>query len=104
LIKSGTTGFPKGALLSHTGPINTAYLDIYTSGLIEDSKVIGCPIPIFHSFGLIAGLIEPFIIGSKSVFPHFFPDTNALLKAIHDEKITALKGAPVIFIDCMFYS
>jgi acyl-CoA synthetase (AMP-forming)/AMP-acid ligase II len=58
-IKSGTTGFPKGAVLSHYNLLNTAYLDIFAHNMPEASKIIGCPIPIFHSFGLICGVLEP---------------------------------------------
>lgn len=85
--------------MSHYNLINSAYLDIYSCGLVDESKVIACPIPIFHSFGLIGGVLEPLISGGKTVFPNFFPDTPSLLKAIHSEKCTAVKGAPVIFID-----
>jgi len=45
--------------LSHYNLLNTAYLDIFAHNIPEASKVIGCPIPIFHSFGLICGAIEP---------------------------------------------
>ena len=74
-------------------------MDIFTNGLLEESKNIACPIPIFHSFGLIGGLLEPLVIGGKTIFPHFLPDTLSLMKAIHTEKCTAIKGAPVIFLD-----
>ncbi len=60
--------------------------------MVEESRSIAVPIPIFHSFGLITGICEPLINGSKSVFPHFLPDTLALLKAIQSEKCTAIKG------------
>lgn len=79
--------------------MNSAYMDIYTSGMVEASRVIACPIPIFHSFGLIGGVLEPLAFGGKTVFPHLLPDTPSLIKAVHDEKCTAIKGAPVIFID-----
>lgn len=62
------------------------------SNLIEESRVIACPIPMFHVFGLAAGVLEPLVIGAKTVFPSFFPDTLALIKAIHAERCTAIKG------------
>ena len=58
-----------------------------------------CPIPIFHVFGLVEGSLSPFVSGGKTVYPCFFPDTALTMKAIQDEKCTALKGAPVIFND-----
>lgn len=69
------------------------------SKLVAESRVIACPIPMFHVFGLAAGVLEPYVIGAKTVFPSFFPDTLALIKAIHTEKCTAIKGAPIIFND-----
>lgn len=59
---------------------------------MQESSNIACPIPIFHVFGLIGGVIEPLVIGGKTVFPSFFPDTLALIKAVHAEKCTAVKG------------
>lgn len=101
LFTSGTTGLPKGALLSHMNCINSGYVDTYYTRLVGGSKTIGCPIPIFHSFGLMAGALEPFIQGARCVFPALFPDTEMLLKSIHAERITALKGAPIIFLDML---
>jgi fatty-acyl-CoA synthase len=52
-------------------------------------------------FGLVIGMVSGISHGHKVVFPSFFPDTLATIKAIHNEKCTALKGAPVIFIDLL---
>lgn len=101
LFTSGTTGTPKGAVLSHFNLINTAYVEMTTSNLIEENKIVCCNIPIFHIFGLLVGGIHPLIYGAKSVFPSFFPDTSAMLKAIHNEKCTAIKAAPIIFMDML---
>ena len=103
LFTSGTTGFPKGAVLTHYNIINSAYLEIATSGLVEANKVLCCPIPLFHIFGLIVGGFSPFIYGGKSVFPSFFPDTLSTIKAIHSEKCTAIKAAPIIFHDILYH-
>lgn len=101
MFTSGTTGLPKGAVLSHHNLLNSAYLEITTSNLVEENRVVCCPIPVFHVFGLIVGAMTPFIYGGKSVFPSFFPDSTALLKAIHSEKCTSIKAAPVIFMDLL---
>ena len=87
--------------MSHYNVINTAYLDIYNAKMIDESNSICVPVPIFHLFGLITGVVEPLICGGKGVFPHILPDTLSMLKAVHAEKCTAIKGAPVIFIDML---
>jgi len=66
--------------------------------LIDENKVVCCPIPVFHVFGLITGALNPFVYSSKVVFPHLFPEPTATLKAIQAEKCTSIKGAPVIYM------
>lgn len=101
LFTSGTTGFPKGAILTHHNLINSSYMEVATSGLVDANRVICCPIPLFHVFGLIVGGLAPFSYGAKSVFPSLFPDTLATIKAIHSERCTSIKAAPVIYIDLL---
>ncbi len=79
--------------MTHYNLVNTAYMDVYNANMIDESSVICVPIPIFHSFGLITGVIEPLICGGKAVFPHLLPDTLAMLKAIQSEKCTSIKGS-----------
>lgn len=87
--------------MTHYNLLNTAYLDIHLFNDPAASKIICCPIPSFHIFGLIAGMLEPLVYGSKTIYPSLFPDTLAMMKAVHAEKCTAIKGAPIIFIDMM---
>jgi len=101
MFTSGTTGKPKGAVLSHHNLVNSTYLEITQSDLIDENKVVCCPIPVFHVFGLITGALNPFIYGSKVVFPHLFPEPTMTLKAIHAERCTSIKGAPVIYMDLL---
>jgi fatty-acyl-CoA synthase len=79
--------------------VNSAYLENYISNLVHSNRVVACPIPVFHSFGLIVGCLNSIIVGSKTVIPSILPDTVSLMKAIQDNKCTSVKGAPVIFID-----
>ncbi len=101
LFTSGTTGFPKGAVLTHSNLINSTYLEAATNNLVDANRIICCPIPLFHIFGLIVGGFSPLVFGSKTVFPSFFPDTLSTIKAIASEKCTSIKAAPIIFIDIL---
>ena len=99
LFTSGTTGNPKGAVLTSHGLVNGGYLIAYLNNMAKHNMICCCPIPVFHCFGLIEGAIHPFISGGKTVFPAFFPDTLQTMKAIHEDRCTSIKGAPVIFND-----
>jgi acyl-CoA synthetase (AMP-forming)/AMP-acid ligase II len=65
LFTSGTTGRPKGAVLSHFNLINSTYLEITVNNMIEQNSIVCCPIPVFHVFGLIVGGLSPLIFGGK---------------------------------------
>ena len=81
--------------------MNSTYLETAVSGLIDANRILCCPIPVFHVFGLIVGVLSPFVFGSKSVIPSPFPDVLSTIKAIHNEKCTSIKAAPVIFMDIL---
>jgi acyl-CoA synthetase (AMP-forming)/AMP-acid ligase II len=69
--------------------------------MLDANKTVACSIPVFHVFGLIVGGVHPLIYAGKSVFPSLMPDALALLKAIQAEKCTAIKAAPIIFMDLL---
>ena len=100
LFTSGTTGLPKGALLSHHSMINASYMGNYYGG-VEDVDCSACvPLPAFHIFGLNVGVTAPLTDAHKTVvFPHFFPDTLAIMRSIEQERCTSLKGPPTFFFD-----
>jgi fatty-acyl-CoA synthase len=100
-IKSGTTGLPKGALISYHSFLNAMRFEYLVPGCRESNRVSCIPIPVFHIFGLACGTISPLINSTKTIFPHMLPDTISTMKAIQDEKCTALKGSPTIFFNLL---
>lgn len=102
LFTSGTTGFPKGALMKHHGIINTVF---FANSLPLKERTWGkicIPIPLFHVFGLGFGVLSPFYEnGHETIFPFYLPDTNMALKSIDTFKCNSLMGAPTILIDLL---
>ena len=94
---SGTTGFPKGATLSHHNILNNAFfvgeLCLYTE---EDRICI--PVPFYHCFGMVMGNLGAVTHGSCMVIPAPAFEPAATLKAVQDEKCTSLYGVPTMFI------
>lgn len=88
-------------MLSHFSLLNASNIESFEGGCRQWNDVVCCPIPIFHIFGIVVGLLNPLLIGNSTVFPFFFPDTMQTMKAIQSEKCTAIKGPPVIFVDML---
>ena len=97
---SGTTGQPKAAMLTHHGIINNARFIGDRMRLTPDD-VLCCPPPLFHCFGLVLGMMAVVTHGAKIVFPEEVFDAPAVLRAISDERCTALHGVPAMF-DTLF--
>lgn len=94
---SGTTGFPKGAELTHYGILNNAYFCGVNMNLTgKDSICI--PVPLYHCFGCVLGTLTSVNFGIKMVFPSDVFDPKKTLEAVHKEKCTALYGVPTMFI------
>jgi fatty-acyl-CoA synthase len=94
---SGTTGYPKGATLSHHGILNNAYsvarLMRFTS---QDRLVI--PVPLYHCFGMVMGNLGCMTHGATMIYPSDGFDAQAVLEAVQEERATALFGVPTMFI------
>jgi fatty-acyl-CoA synthase len=94
---SGTTGFPKGAMLTHRNLLMNAY---YVG---ERQSFSACdrlciPVPFYHCFGSVMGTLMCVIHGAAMVVPAEAFDPLATLQAIHDERCTGLYGVPTMFI------
>ena len=94
---SGTTGFPKGAQLTHSGILNNAYFCGVNMNL-TDKDSICIPVPLYHCFGCVLGTLVSVNYGIKMVFPSDVFDPKKTLEAVHEEKCTALYGVPTMFI------
>ncbi|MBK6870647.1 MAG: AMP-binding protein [Kineosporiaceae bacterium] len=94
---SGTTGFPKGATLSHHNILNNGYFVTARIGFTEKDR-LAIPVPMYHCFGMVMGVIGSFSHGAAVIFPSPSFDPAATLSAVQAERATALYGVPTMFI------
>ena len=94
---SGTTGVPKGATLTHHNIVNNA---IATGRCMRFSEAdaLCIPVPLYHCFGMVLGVLACAATGAKMVFPGEGFDPRATLAAVEAERCTALHGVPTMFI------
>jgi fatty-acyl-CoA synthase len=94
---SGTTGFPKGATLSHHNILNNAFFVAELLGYTDDDRVC-LPVPFYHCFGMVMGNLGSTTHGSTIVIPAPSFDPVATLQAVEQERCTSLYGVPTMFI------
>jgi fatty-acyl-CoA synthase len=94
---SGTTGFPKGATLSHHNILNNGFFVAETQAFTEHDRVV-VPVPFYHCFGMVMGNLGAVSHGSCIVIPGPGFDPAATLRAAGAEKATVLYGVPTMFI------
>jgi acyl-CoA synthetase (AMP-forming)/AMP-acid ligase II len=94
---SGTTSTPKAACLSHRSILNNGN-QIGDRMLLTPEDIVCCPPPLFHCFGCILGYMATATHGSAIVFPTEAFNPLATLKAVQEEKCTALYGVPTMFL------
>lgn len=94
---SGTTGFPKGATLSHHNILNNGYFVGELCNYTEQDKVC-IPVPFYHCFGMVMGNLACTSHGSCMVIPAPAFDPRATLEAVAAEQCTSLYGVPTMFI------
>ena len=94
---SGTTGFPKGATLSHHNILNNGYFCAELLGYTPHDRVC-LPVPFYHCFGMVMGNLGSTTHGSTIVIPAPLFDPAATLHAIEQERCTSLYGVPTMFI------
>ncbi|MFJ2472122.1 AMP-binding protein [Streptomyces sp. NPDC087659] len=94
---SGTTGFPKGATLSHHNILNNGYFVGEMIAYTEEDRVC-LPVPFFHCFGMVMGNLGATSHGACIVIPAPSFDPAATLRAVQQERCTSLYGVPTMFI------
>ncbi len=94
---SGTTGFPKGATLSHRNILNNGYLVGEVCRYTEADRVC-IPVPFYHCFGMVMGNLACTTHGATMVIPAPGFDPALTLRAVADEQCTSLYGVPTMFI------
>ena len=94
---SGTTGFPKGATLTHHNILNNGYFIGERLHYNETDRVC-IPVPFYHCFGMVLGNLACITHGSAMVIPGEAFEAETVLKTVQDEKCTSLYGVPLMFI------
>ncbi len=94
---SGTTGFPKGATLSHRNILNNGYFVAEACGYTEVDRVM-VPVPLYHCFGQVMGNLGCTTHGATIVYPAAAFEPVATLRAVAEESATSLYGVPTMFI------
>ena len=94
---SGTTGSPKGVLLTHHNLVNNAYL-VGTGIQWASEDKLCLPVPLYHCFGCVLGSLQSLVFGTTLVLPSAQFDAEAMLRGIHEERCTTVYGVPTMFI------
>jgi fatty-acyl-CoA synthase len=94
---SGTTGFPKGATLSHHNILNNGYFVGELCGYTEADRIC-VPVPLYHCFGMVMGNLAATSHGACLVYPAPSFQPAATLRAVAQQRCTSLYGVPTMFI------
>ncbi len=94
---SGTTGFPKGATLTHRNILNNGFF-IGEAMRLTPADRLCIPVPLYHCFGMVLGNLACLTHGSTIVYPNDGFDALSVLQTVQDERCTGLHGVPTMFI------
>jgi fatty-acyl-CoA synthase len=94
---SGTTGLPKGVLLTHHNIANNGQFLAQGFHYTEIDKIV-VPVPLFHCYGCVIGSMTSLNTGAALILPNWTFDPRATLKAVHDERATSVYGVPAMYV------
>ena len=94
---SGTTGFPKGATLTHHSILNNGYF-VAVRQSFSEADILCIPVPLYHCFGMVMGVLGCITHGAAIVLSGEAFDPETVLATVEAEKCTALYGVPTMFI------
>lgn len=94
---SGTTGFPKGVVLSHRSLLRNAWAVGHAQRLTQRDRVC-IPVPFYHCFGTVLGLFASMMRGAAALIPGEHFEAEAVLDCVEKERATALYGVPTMFV------
>lgn len=94
---SGTTGSPKGAMLTHRNLLMNGYY-VGQRQAFTDRDRLCIPVPLYHCFGCVMGTVACVIHGAAMIFPAECFDAEAALQTVQDERCTGIYGVPTMFI------
>lgn len=94
---SGTTGLPKGVMLTHRNVVNNGQFLARGFHYTEQDKVV-VPVPLFHCYGCVIGTMSVLNSGAALILPNWTFDARATLQAVHDERATSVYGVPAMYV------
>ncbi|HEY3628877.1 MAG TPA: AMP-binding protein [Terracidiphilus sp.] len=94
---SGTTGLPKGVLLTHHNVVNNGQFLAQGFHYDEQDRIV-VPVPLFHCFGCVIGTMSALNSGAAILLPNWTFDAHAVLSAIHEERATSVYGVPAMYV------
>jgi len=94
---SGTTGFPKGAALSHHNILNNGFFVAESMNFTDQDRLV-IPVPLYHCFGMVMGNLGCMTHGATMIYPDDAFEPKSVLEAVAEERATALYGVPTMFI------
>ena len=94
---SGTTGLPKGVMLTHHNVVNNGQFLAQGFHYTESDRVV-VPVPLFHCYGCVIGTMSVLNTGATIIFPNWTFEARATLQAVHEERATSLYGVPAMYV------
>jgi fatty-acyl-CoA synthase len=94
---SGTTGMPKGVMLTHHNVVNDGQFLAQGFHYSEIDKIV-VPVPLFHCYGCVIGTMSAVNSGAAIILPNWTFEARATMQAIHEERATSVYGVPAMYV------